>query len=110
MSTDTPKRAGFGAAAPLRQLWPYVRPYRGLVALWLGALALSSLATLSLPVAVRFMIDRGFAGEDPAAVDRWFLGLLAVAVLLAVATALRFFTKRARGKLLGPCSASLPTC
>ena len=91
MSTDTPKRAGFGAAAPLRQLWPYVRPYRGLVALWLGALALSSLATLSLPVAVRFMIDRGFAGEDPAAVDRWFLGLLAVAVLLAVATALRFF-------------------
>jgi ATP-binding cassette subfamily B protein len=91
MSIDTPKRAGFGAAAPLRQLWPYVRPYRGLVALWLGALALSSLATLSLPVAVRFMIDRGFAGEDPAAVDRWFLGLLAVAVLLAVATALRFF-------------------
>jgi len=91
MSTDTPKRASFGAAAPLRQLWPYVRPYRGLVALWLGALALSSLATLSLPVAVRFMIDRGFAGEDPAAVDRWFLGLLAVAVLLAVATALRFF-------------------
>jgi ATP-binding cassette subfamily B protein len=91
MSTDKPKRAGFGAAAPLRQLWPYVRPYRGLVTLWLGALALSSLATLSLPVAVRFMIDRGFAGEDPAAVDRWFLGLLGVAVLLAVATALRFF-------------------
>ncbi|MFY8135264.1 MAG: ABC transporter transmembrane domain-containing protein, partial [Aquimonas sp.] len=91
MSTDTPKRAGFGAAAPLRQLWPYVRPYRGLVALWLGALALSSLATLSLPVAVRFMIDRGFAGEDPAAIDRWFLGLLGVAVLLAAATALRFF-------------------
>lgn len=91
MSTDTPKRAGLGAAAPLRQLWPYVRPYRGLAALWLGALALSSLATLSLPVAVRFMIDRGFTGEDPSAVDRWFLGLLGVAVLLAVATALRFF-------------------
>ncbi len=91
MSTDKPKRAGFGAAAPLRQLWPFVRPYRGLVALWLGALALSSLATLSLPVAVRFMIDRGFAGEDPAAVDRWFAGLLGVAVLLAAATALRFF-------------------
>lgn len=91
MSTDKPKRAGLRTAAPLRQLWPYVRPYRGLVALWLGALALSSLATLSLPVAVRFMIDRGFAGEDPAAIDRWFLGLLAVAVLLAVATALRFF-------------------
>src|SRR5690606_18679773 len=33
----------------------------------------------------------GFAGEDPSAVDRWFLGLLGVAVLLAAATALRFF-------------------
>jgi ATP-binding cassette subfamily B protein len=92
MSTEAPaKPAGFSAVTPLRRLWPFVRPYRGLVALWLGALALSSVATLSLPVAVRFMIDRGFAGEDPGAVDRWFLGLLGVAVLLAVATAARFF-------------------
>jgi ATP-binding cassette subfamily B protein len=90
-ATDTPKRAGFAAAAPLRQLWPYVRPYRGLVALWLGALCLSSLATLSLPVAVRFMIDRGFSGQDPAAIDRWFAALLAVAIFLAVATAARFY-------------------
>ncbi|MCG6117854.1 MAG: ATP-binding cassette domain-containing protein [Aquimonas sp.] len=92
MTADSKGRgARLGAAAPLRGLWPFVRPYRGLVALWLGALGLSSVATLTLPVAVRFMIDRGFAGEDPAAVDRWFAGLLAVAVMLAVATALRFY-------------------
>jgi ATP-binding cassette subfamily B protein len=75
----------------LRELLPYVRPYRHLVAAWLGFLALSSAATLSLPVAVRLMIDRGFAGDDPSGIDRWFLGMLAVATLLAIATAGRFY-------------------
>jgi ATP-binding cassette subfamily B protein len=75
----------------LRELLPYLRPYRHLVAAWLGFLALSSAATLSLPVAVRLMIDRGFAGDDPAGIDRWFGGMLGVAALLAIATAGRFY-------------------
>ncbi|MBB5014389.1 ATP-binding cassette subfamily B protein [Rehaibacterium terrae] len=85
--TDIPKRPPLAA---LRGLWPFVRPYRGLIAAWLGFLALSSAATLSLPVAVRYMIDRGFAG-DGGDIDRWFLGLLAVAMVLAFATAARFY-------------------
>ncbi|MCK7593160.1 ABC transporter transmembrane domain-containing protein [Pseudomarimonas salicorniae] len=75
----------------LAALWPLLSEQRRLLALWLGFLALSSVATLSLPVAVRYMIDRGFAGDDPSAIDRWFLGLFGVAALLAVATAGRFF-------------------
>ncbi len=75
----------------LRGLLPFVRPYRHLVFAWLGFLALSSTATLSLPVAVRLMIDRGFSGEDPSSIDRWFIGLLLVAAVLAIATAGRFF-------------------
>jgi hypothetical protein len=75
----------------LRHLLPLLRPYRGLIAGWLGFLALSSTATLSLPVAVRYMIDRGFGGDDPGAIDRWFAGLFGVALLLAAATAARFF-------------------
>ncbi|MDY0023259.1 ABC transporter transmembrane domain-containing protein, partial [Arenimonas caeni] len=73
----------------LRGLLPFVRPHRGLVAAWLGALAFSSGATLTLPVAVRFMIDQGFA--EGSSVDRWFALLLAVAVVLALATAARFY-------------------
>ncbi|KAA2285519.1 ABC transporter transmembrane domain-containing protein [Arenimonas fontis] len=73
----------------LRGLLPFLRPHRGLVALWLGALALSSTATLLLPVAVRHMIDQGFSSEG--SVDRWFALLFAVAVLLALATAARFY-------------------
>ena len=73
----------------LRELLPFVRPHRGLVAAWMGALALSSSATLALPVAVKYMIDQGFtAGGE---IDRWFMLLFGVAVALGLATAARFY-------------------
>jgi ATP-binding cassette subfamily B protein len=74
-----------------RLLLPYVRRYRRLLVGWLAFLTLSSLATLSLPVAVRLMIDRGFAHADPATVNRGFVALFLVAVVLALATAARYF-------------------
>ncbi len=73
----------------LRGLLPYLRPHRALLACWLGALALSASATLALPVAVKHMIDQGFAAGS--SVDRWFALLFGVAVLLALATAARFY-------------------
>jgi ATP-binding cassette, subfamily B, bacterial len=78
--------------AVLRRLLPFIRPHRHLLVAWAVLLAISSSATLSLPVAVRLMIDRGFAGDDPAGIDRWFVGLLGVATVLALATAGRFYT------------------
>ncbi len=79
------------ALASLRLLPSLVRPHLRLVAGWLGFLVLSSTATLSLPVAIRLMIDNGFGGGDPSAIDRWFVGLLGVAVVLAIATGARFY-------------------
>ncbi|MBN8726089.1 MAG: ATP-binding cassette domain-containing protein [Xanthomonadales bacterium] len=75
----------------LKRLAPYLRSYRGLIAGWLGFLALSSTATLVLPQAVRIMIDRGFTPENAAAINTAFAGLFVVAVVLAIATAARFF-------------------
>ena len=73
----------------LRGLLPFLRPHRPLLASWLAALALSSGATLTLPVAVKYMIDEGFgAGQS---VDKWFALMLLVAVVLALATAARFY-------------------
>ncbi len=84
-----PKPTSRQSVNSLRGLLPFLTPHRRLVAAWLGALALSSAATLSLPVAVRHMIDQGFrAGGD---IDRWFFLMFAVAVVLAFATALRFY-------------------
>jgi len=73
------------------RLLPQLRRHKALIAGWLGALALSSTATLTLPQAVRVMIDRGFAQADAATINASFLGLFAVAAVLAVATAARFF-------------------
>jgi len=57
----------------------------------LVALLVAAGATLSLPVAVRFMIDQGFSAESAAHVDRYFLALFGIATLLAFATALRYY-------------------
>ncbi|HEU4993152.1 MAG TPA: ABC transporter transmembrane domain-containing protein [Luteimonas sp.] len=83
---NTPAKAPVGT---LRALWPFVRAHRGLLAAWLVALACSSTATLSLPVAFRRMIDQGFS--NGANIDRAFVLLFAVALALALATAARFF-------------------
>jgi len=86
--SDKPPRV---ALTSLRALSGYLRAYPGLIAAWLGALVMSSSATLALPVAVRFVIDRGFRGDAADEIDRWFIGLLGVAVVLALATAARFY-------------------
>jgi len=68
-----------------------MRRYRALAAAWLASLALSSAATLALPVAVRQMIDRGFASHDAALVNGTFVALFVLALILAISTAARYF-------------------
>jgi ATP-binding cassette subfamily B protein len=75
----------------LRQLWPFLKPHKALAIGWLVFLALSSGSQLVLPMAVRHMIDAGFVHASSEAVNRTFLGLFAVALVLAFATAARYF-------------------
>jgi ATP-binding cassette, subfamily B, bacterial len=85
--TDAPRsKAPIGS---LRALWPFVHAHRNLLVAWLLALACSSTATLSLPVAFRRMIDQGFSSG--ANIDRAFVFLFMVALALAFATAARFY-------------------
>ena len=94
MTDETPSTA---KATPkprigsLRTLWPFVRLHRGLFVGWLLALACSSAATLALPKAFGTMIDQGFQSGTTTAIDQVFLLLFVVAVVLALATAARFF-------------------
>jgi ATP-binding cassette subfamily B protein len=74
----------------LGRLLPFVRPYQGRVLLAAAALLLAAGATLSVPLAFRHLIDAGFGSQQ--AVDGPFLALFGVAVLLALATALRFYS------------------
>lgn len=73
----------------LGTLWPFVRRHSGLFTAWLVALAISSAATLSLPPAVKVMIDHGF--NNNGQINRAFGLLFLVAVVMGLATAARFF-------------------
>jgi len=85
------RRAKSRNIGALRNLWPFMRPHKGLVVGWLVFLALSSGASLALPPAIRHIIDRGFLASNVATINGTFLALFGVAVVLAVATAGRYY-------------------
>jgi len=57
----------------------------------LVALVVSAAATLAVPLAVRRMIDLGFSGIEPDLIDKYFATLAAIGLILALASAARFY-------------------
>jgi len=75
----------------LRRLWPFVRPYRGRVALAALALVVAAGTVLVIGSGLRLLIDQGFAGGRPELLDQALVGLLAVVAVLAGASFGRFY-------------------
>ena len=77
--------------SPLLGLAPFLKPY------WLRwiwtflALIIAAGTTLTLPVAFRYLIDSGFSSGKSEHIDHYFLALFGLSVILAIATALRFY-------------------
>jgi ATP-binding cassette subfamily B protein len=84
-------KEGRAPLRPLLALRPYLLRYKGMIAASLVALIVSAAATLAVPLAVRRMIDVGFSGIEPGLVDKYFATLLAVGLILALASAARFY-------------------
>ena len=82
---DRPTTRRIGA---LRALWPFLRPYRAMMAGAFVALLATSAVSLVLPVAVRRIVD-GF-GQGARLLDQYFLAALGIAAALALGTALRY--------------------
>src|SRR6185437_2763027 len=76
---------------PLLALSPYVARYRGRAILALIALVLAAMATLLVPVAVRRLIDFGFTPKGIALINNYFSAMIAVVVVLALASASRYY-------------------
>ena len=76
---------------PLASLIPYVKRYRWRALAALAALVVAALTTLIVPVAVRRMIDFGFTGRGIALINSYFLVMIAVAAVLALASAFRYY-------------------
>ncbi|MBL4769282.1 MAG: ABC transporter, partial [Rhodobacteraceae bacterium] len=73
----------------LRALWPFMLPYRKLIITAGLALVLTASVSLTLPLAVRRVVDN-FRIADGAILDQYFLAALGFAALLAVGTGLRY--------------------
>jgi ATP-binding cassette subfamily B protein len=84
-------KEGRASLRPLLALKPYLLRYKGMIAASLVALIVSAAATLAVPLAVRRMIDVGFSGIEPGLVDKYFATLLGVGLILALASAARFY-------------------
>jgi ATP-binding cassette subfamily B protein len=76
---------------PLLALKPYVVRHKGMVGIALLSLLVAAAATLAVPLAVRRMIDLGFTGIEPDLMNKYFMTLIAVGIILAVASAARFY-------------------
>ncbi|MEP9387389.1 ABC transporter transmembrane domain-containing protein [Mesorhizobium sp. KR9-304] len=76
---------------PLRRVLPYVLRYPRLIVAALISLTVAATTTLTLPLAVRRLIDHGFTNADTAFVASYFYILIAVAAILALASACRYY-------------------
>jgi len=93
LAAATPAKA---SPRSLSGLLPFLRPYRGRIALALLFLVLAAVATLIFPMALRSLIDGGLTangkGAALVALREHFVELFGVAVALGLFSAARFYT------------------
>ena len=75
----------------LMPLLPYAARHRLWIAGALAALVVASAATLTMPLAVRRMIDFGFSADSAGLITTYFLAMLVVVGVLALASGTRYF-------------------
>ncbi|EAQ04798.1 ABC transporter, ATP binding/permease protein [Pseudooceanicola batsensis HTCC2597] len=72
----------------LASLWPFLRPYRGMLVAATLALILTATVSLILPLAVRRVVDN--FGDAAGLLDKYFAAAVGFAGLLAIGTGLRY--------------------
>jgi len=88
--TTEEDRAKSKKVGSLRSLVPFIKPYRLMLIASLGALSLTAMLSLMLPLAVRRVVD-GFETEAVTLLDQYFGAALGIAALLALGTGLRYY-------------------
>lgn len=88
--TDTKPAQPKRKIGNLFMIWGFATKYPSKIAAAITALIVAASATLAIPSGFRLVIDRGFAGEG-GDIGRWFQYLLVIVVVLAIATAFRFY-------------------
>jgi ATP-binding cassette subfamily B protein len=76
---------------PLASLLPYVKRYRGRALAALGALVVAAVTTLIVPIAVRRIIDFGSSEQGLNLINSYYLVMIGVAAVLALASSSRYY-------------------
>ena len=84
-------KPGRKSLKPLARLTPFLARYKPQIIKALIALAIASGSTLIVPIAVRRIIDHGFTASNANLVNQYFGVMIAVVLLLAVSSAIRFY-------------------
>ena len=85
---------------PLGHILPFVVAHKANAFAALFFLLLSTASTLGLTVALRSVVDHGFVTGSSQALNRYFLIMVAVALALAGASALRYFFVTKLGEMV----------
>ena len=85
---DRPKSRNVAA---LGRLWPFMRPYRITMIAASIALVAAASATLAIGQALRRVVDLGFSAENSAFIDQYFIAVMGIVGVLAVATFARYY-------------------
>ncbi|MBS0283263.1 MAG: ATP-binding cassette domain-containing protein [Proteobacteria bacterium] len=93
MSTEAPTEAPRRRLGNLALVWDHARRYPGRIAAAGAALTVTSLATIAIPYSFKRVIDRGFGpSAQQGDMASAFHYLLMIVLVLAVATAIRFYS------------------
>jgi ATP-binding cassette, subfamily B, bacterial len=90
-SADPGSKRSRVSLAALRPLAPYALVHRTRIVLALVALTIASGATLVVPIAVRRMIDFGFSDANAGLIRAYFLAMIGVVAVLALASGARYY-------------------
>jgi len=93
-----PERPGGRDMAQFKRLARFLRPYRLRIAGALAALLVAAACVLALGQGLRYVIDAGFASADAQILDAALAAVLALSVLLSVATFARYYLMMTTGE------------
>jgi len=76
---------------PLARLVPYLMRYKPQLTAALVFLVMAAGATLTVPIAVRRMLDGVFVQSHSVLIEKYFLAMIGVVAILAISSAGRYY-------------------
>ena len=86
--SDTASKQAYSLST-LSVFWPYIRPWRGRVAVATAILILVAIVLLSLGRGLAFLVDKGLGAGDPVLLDRAVFVTIGLGLLIGLGSYLR---------------------